>query len=135
MSINSSDFLYSAVISCDSAEEVDFRNAISRAYYAMYHESLRALTCLPGASRDHHACLIKYMSSSAENKNEPYESSKLKSLSYRLKQQRNLRNQADYKIDDISITQMQAKVTIKATEKFFEDWGTLKSTKNIQKKL
>lgn len=118
MSINGIDFLKSAMSCLEQDNEAGFRNAISRAYYAMYHETLNLLPQYKKPKKNHHYSLIDYLHSFKNDESNvfPY-----RPLSYRLKQQRNFRNQADYNIDGITITYNNAQATIKEAEIFLEN--------------
>lgn len=127
MSILGSDLLGSAKKIFESAEacEVDFRNAISRAYYGMYHMALESLQNVPNFSGNHHSSLFGYMSNTAETKSEPFDSHKLKLLAYKLKQQRNARNDADYRIKDIMVSKEVCFATLEAADAFFGEWSQI----------
>lgn len=104
MSVSGDDFLNSAADFLSNAREIDYRNFISRGYYGMYHKISSKLKYKPNVTTSHHSALIEYLSTPSQNKNEPYDSSKLKSLAYILKQERLFRNAADYNINDITFT-------------------------------
>lgn len=131
MSINSSDFLESAKRCFALSTEVDFRNSVSRSYYAMYHEARTSLTCLPSYSGSQHSNLIGYLASKAENKLEPYDAYKMKLLGYQLNQQRKARHEADYDLQSIDVTDTIAEVAIKSAEDFLNEWKTLKKSKVV----
>lgn len=99
MSVSGDDFLSSAHEFLDKNREIDYRNFISRGYYGMYHKVLAVLNYMPNVSGSHHSALIEYLSNSSQHKNEPYDSMKLKSLGYTIKQERLHRNKADYELD------------------------------------
>lgn len=66
MSILAEEFLDSARINIGEAREIDLRNAISRAYYAMFHlasEAERLCPVVPAGRSGVHAALIKRFSS------------------------------------------------------------------------
>jgi uncharacterized protein (UPF0332 family) len=131
MSIVSQDFLVSSKSCLDLGSEVDFRNAVSRAYYAMYHEAKGSLTCQPNYSGSQHSNLIGYLKNKSENKLEPYDSYQMKLLGYRLDQQRKARHEADYDLDSVEVNQLIAEVAIGTAEEFFESWSSLKTAKAV----
>ncbi|MWP50433.1 MULTISPECIES: hypothetical protein [unclassified Gilliamella] len=104
MSVSGDDFLNSAADFLSNEREIDYRNFISRGYYGMYHKISAILECNPKVSISHHSALIEYLGTPSQHKNEPFDSNKLKSLSYILKQERLMRNKADYDINDTDIT-------------------------------
>ena len=104
MSVSGDDFLNSASDFLINEREIDYRNFISRGYYGMYHKISSKLNHKPNVNMSHHSALIEYLSTPSQNKNEPYDSLKLKSLAYILKQERLFRNKADYNINDITFT-------------------------------
>lgn len=129
MSIAGVDFLDVAKLYCSQEDEASLRSAISRAYYAMYHETMLSLTCVPKYTANHHGNLIGYMTTSAECKSEPYESRDLRVLGYNLKQMRDARNEADYHITEVTVSKEMAESGVEAAELYFSRWATLKSAK------
>ncbi|NMP26838.1 HEPN domain-containing protein [Rahnella sp. SAP-1] len=129
MSVTSSDILDTARLCLNKKDESGYRSAISRAYYSMLHEAISSLTCLPHFTREHHKNTVGYMSNSAECKNEPYPAMSLKSLAYVLKTQRDARNEADYELQTVTISEEMAQDVIEAAEEFFERWTLLKTPK------
>lgn len=108
--------------------EAGYRSCISRAYYAMYHQTLASLQCVPNYSANHHSNLIGYLTNPVETKSEPYDSKKLKVLGYNLKQQRDARNEADYHLSEISISEEVAQSSYEASQLYFSIWADMKST-------
>ena len=129
MSITSSDFLNIAKYCLDNDDEAGFRSCISRAYYAMYHESLSSLKFAPKFSSNHHGNLIGYMTTPSEHKAEPFDSHLIKVLGYNLKQQRDARNEADYRITGVTTSREMAEASMAAAKLFFSKWDSLKSAK------
>ncbi len=101
MPVNENNFLNSTINSFNSGSEIDYRNAISRSYYAVYHKSLSLLDSLPNFNSSHHAGLINYLSTSECAKHEGYNESTLKEISRLLKVMRKARNDADYNLDSV----------------------------------
>lgn len=127
MPTTSFEFLESAERCCAEDCEIGYRNAISRAYYAMYHEVKGNLTSLPSYSRDHHSNLIGYLRNKAENKLEPFEASKLKSMAYKLEQQRLSRNDADYDLGNCAIDKNMAEQCLLEVKAVFTEWQQMKT--------
>lgn len=131
MPTTSQEFLSSAERCLAEDSEIGYRNAISRAYYAMYHEIKESLTCLPSFQRDHHKNLIGYLRNKAENKLEPYDHDSLKSMAYKLEQQRRSRNEADYDLQNCMIDKAMSEQSLEEAKLIFAKWVTLKQDKAI----
>lgn len=113
MSVSGKDFLEFAEFSLDLDTEIGFRNSVSRAYYSIYHTVLDIIEGnIPNYSGGgSHSSLIKYLEDSSNP--EKYDKRQLKRLSYILKQQRDLRCDADYELDIDIITKATANDSIK----------------------
>jgi len=122
MTISSQDFLDSAEICLANDDEIGYRNAVSRGYYALYHEISGRMTYMPRYARDHHAALIEYLNTNTLHKNEPFESVKLKSLSYKLKSIRLERNEADYDLDCMKFSREMAEQSLIQIRNIFKDF-------------
>ncbi len=131
MPIVSGDFLVSSKSCIELGSEVDFRNAVSRAYYAMYHEANNSLKSQPNYSGSQHSGLIGYLTNKSQNKLEPYDPYQMKLLGYRLDQQRKARHEADYDLESVEISKLIAEVAIGTAEEFFESWKSLKTAKAV----
>ncbi|WP_439291722.1 MULTISPECIES: HEPN domain-containing protein [Rahnella] len=129
MATTSNDILNTARLCMSKNDESGYRSAISRAYYSMLHEAMSSLTHLPNFSHEHHKNTAGYMSNPAECKNEPYPKPSLKSLAYILKSQRDARNEADYDLKGVTVSQEMAQDVIEIAEEFFERWLVLKTQK------
>jgi uncharacterized protein (UPF0332 family) len=127
MSTCSSDFLDSAKYLFLKGDEIGYRCAISRAYYSMFHESLASLQSVPNYSSNHHKNLIGYMTTPSEHKLEPYDSMSIKVLGYNLRQLREARNEADYHISEVTVSQGMAELAIESAQFYFSKWTELKS--------
>ena len=127
MPITSSEFLSSAERCFAEDCEIGYRNAISRAYYALYHEIKDNLTSLPAYTRDHHASLISYLKNKGENKLEPYDPRSLKSMAYKLEQQRLARNEADYDLSSCGINKAMAQQSILEVKTIFSQWEQMQT--------
>lgn len=95
----------------------------------MLHESINSLTALPNFSHEHHKNTVGYMSTPHECRSEPYPANKLKSLAYVLRQWRDARNEADYDLTGVTISQEMGQDAIEAAEIYFEKWEQLKAAK------
>lgn len=94
MAVDPETLLHAAVVLGRGKEEVDWRNAASRAYYAAFHccRAVAQQARLPvPESLSAHAVLIDALT---QNLNPP----SLKGLGYMLEQCRKRRNEADYDI-------------------------------------
>ncbi|WP_449542311.1 hypothetical protein [Enterobacter ludwigii] len=109
MSIRGTDIIAVAGELIKIDNEASYRSCISRAYYGMYHETLGNCTCVPVFSGSHHSGLIGYLTTPSEHKREPYDSRKLKSIGYFLRQQRDARNEADYHLADVTVQRLWQK--------------------------
>lgn len=116
MSVSSSHFYESAKTSLAAADEMGFRNCVSRSYYAMYHEVLSVLTeSVPSyVGMGSHACLLTYLQDS--HSPEPHDKQQLKRLSFILKMQRDKRHDADYELDSDGIDDSVAQDSLDAYE-------------------
>lgn len=127
--IAGSDILQVAKHCSQMACESGYRSCISRAYYEVFHETLAALVAIPNYSSNHHANLIGYMTKPAEHKAEPFDSQRLKVLGYNLKQQRDSRNEADYHLTEVTVSEDMAKTSLEAANLYLGKWAELKASK------
>ena len=121
MPISPEDFLHSAEpIASIEHTEVYVRNAVSRSYYSMYHKVLSILDSEPPRQKGKgcHANLIDYLKSHGKGL-ERFESKSLVRLSYMLRQQKERRVDADYKLY-LYFELRDAKESIKVANKFFK---------------
>jgi uncharacterized protein (UPF0332 family) len=127
MAIVGEDFLDSANRYLDEGDEVGYRNAISRSYYAMYHKVLSIITLeVPNYSGGGvHSSLISYLGHSAIG--EPYDTKDLKKLSYMLKASRDLRCIADYEIERHEVSRTMAEDALLRAKKLIERCTELKN--------
>lgn len=119
MTITSNDFLSSSRHCLSFDGEMGCRNAISRAYYSMYHLANETLVNIPACQRDHHSNVIKYMRGEFGSPQELISAGKLKVLGYELRQMRQARNEADYRIDQSKINNAVANESLLTAEHFF----------------
>lgn len=113
MSIQGKDILLVAESCAKNAGEHFSRSAISRAYYALYHEACSILQCCPPTTHDG---VVQYLLTDARRKNEPYELMDLIRIGAVLKQQKEKRKAADYDLS-AEITQSEADSSIGAVRK------------------
>ncbi len=101
----------------------------------MYHETMSSLAYVPHFSSNHHKNLIGYMVTTSEHKAEPFDSRKLKILGYCLKQQRDARNDADYDLTGLTVSEEMANDVIESADIFFSEWNELKAVErhNLKK--
>jgi hypothetical protein len=94
---------YAKSINLNSADEIQLRAVVSRAYYAAYHDCLSWHTTLPTpgsagqAQGGAHTILIAQLTSPTVKGEE---STKSKMRGYRLKTLKQLRTKADYFLDE-----------------------------------
>ncbi|MBF4179121.1 hypothetical protein [Lelliottia nimipressuralis] len=129
MPVSSAQILDTARLCLAENCESGFRSAISRAYYSMLHESMSSLHSLPNFSHEHHKNTVGYMVNPSECKNEPYSTQTLKSLGWILRQWRDARNEADYDLINVTVSDQMGQDAIEAAEMYFERWAQLKSAK------
>jgi uncharacterized protein (UPF0332 family) len=122
MSIQGRDFIKAAQVCMSYECEAGYRSAISRSYYAMYHETCEILTCCP---RTTHDGVVQYLTSDARRKSEPYELMSLIQLGAVLKQQKTKRKRADYQLNE-NISHVEANASIMAVEKMLEKIDAMK---------
>lgn len=122
MSIQGKEFIRAAQASMSSDCEAGFRSAISRAYYAMYHETCGILTCCPPTSHDG---VVQYLTTDARRKSEPYELMSLVQLGAVLKQQKTKRKRADYQLAE-DISSSEANASLSAVEKMLAKIDAMK---------
>jgi uncharacterized protein (UPF0332 family) len=119
MPITPNDILDFAERCSKNNQEVDFRNAIARAYYAAYHKVLSNLKNAPSSKEaSAHKALIDYLSDDAFKHEVSLEQNASKSLGYILQGLKMRRGDSDYSLDK-SFTQNDADVAIKDAKKFF----------------
>ncbi|MFM4993845.1 hypothetical protein ACEUCK_18185 [Aeromonas veronii] len=117
MSVFSKDFLSFATDSVQRADEIGYRNAIARSYYAMFHEVRELVVSLPNYSSHAHDGLIQYLRN--PNKDEPYDKMALRGLAAMLQQQKGKRVVADYDLSS-DVNSSDALESIKTAERFFQ---------------
>ncbi|MGL4674970.1 MAG: hypothetical protein ACRCXK_08930 [Wohlfahrtiimonas sp.] len=122
MSINCKDFLCSAE-KCleESKDEVDYRNAISRSYYSIYHrvEPLVSPPVNTKTKLSKQADLVEYLCDKDKTKNEAIDSDLLRTLGLMLENAKKRRVDADYKLGK-KISLFTTELAIKEAHKFYE---------------
>ncbi len=119
MAVNNSDFFNFAKDCYERNDEIGFRNVISRAYYAAYHNSL-VNTDMPRRKCNHHIGLIQHIASQGRE-NQGYQE-----ISRLLRVMRNARNDADYKLG-ITVTKNMASQNLKHYRLIDELWLRVRS--------
>ena len=108
MSIKGKDFLDASKHCVELTCEAGYRSAISRAYYALYHEICLTLKKCPPTT---HEGVVLYLTTDARRHDEPYEFMSLVQLGAILKQQKIKRKKADYELTE-TILESEAKSSI-----------------------
>ncbi|MBS4690091.1 hypothetical protein [Aeromonas veronii] len=116
MSVLSKNFLDFAIDSAKRADEIGYRNAVARSYYAIFHEAQEKMVSLPNYSAHAHDGLIQYLKNPA--KDEPYDKAVLRGLAAMLQQQKGKRVIADYYLNR-DVSESDALESIKTAERFF----------------
>lgn len=133
MPVKATDFLESAKRELQNGEEVNFRNGISRAYYAAYHSCIPLDSILPnhGGIRTNvgvHEQFISKLTAHPTMRDGLAKNAgtKIKSLGYVLNQCRTARYKADYDLDaTVTINEVEGQISL--TEKVIEKVRELKS--------
>jgi len=133
MPVQPEDFLESAKRELEKDKEINFRNAISRAYYAAYHSCLPLDEILPdhGGIKQNvgvHEQFISKLTAypTACDKLGKIAGMKIKALGYVLQQCKTARHKADYQLG-AEITNGEAEAQITQTEMVFEKLRELMS--------
>ncbi|WP_342609235.1 hypothetical protein [Vibrio tritonius] len=115
----------------NSSCEVEYRNVVSKSYYAMYHSVLSILNNKPPRydKQGVHASLISYLQSHDIKSLEQYEPTKLKALSFMLSQYKDKRVAADYCLD-LTVTKDQALEIATAAIRFKDKCDSLQTSNN-----
>lgn len=95
----------------------------------MFHHTLSCLDHVPNYISNHHANLIGYMTNKSENKHESFDQQKMKVLGYSLRQQRDARNESDYDLSDITVSEDMAIHSFSTAQIYFDKWDELISSK------
>ncbi len=120
MAINGRDFLDSSLQCLEYECEAGFRNAVSRAYYSMFHKAHEELKNIPHCNNNHHANLIRYMRGELGKPEERTSAPRLKILGYELRQMRQARNESDYKLTETTVNKNVAIESIEIAKHFFD---------------
>lgn len=122
MSIQGKDILLVAESCLSTVDEHFSRSAISRAYYALYHETCTILKHCPPTTHDG---VVQYLLTDSRRKSEPYELMDLIRIGAVLKQQKEKRKAADYALD-MDITHGEANSSIDAVRKILDKINEIK---------
>ncbi|WP_460883103.1 HEPN domain-containing protein [Pseudaeromonas pectinilytica] len=125
MAVSSKDFLDFAIDVLNRTDEIGYRNAIARAYYAMFHEVTSMMTSMPVYSAHAHDGLIQYLNN-AGGKTESYSQAELRGLAAILRQQKGKRVLSDYDLQG-NITSADARESIKTAERLFAKCNQMKT--------
>ncbi|QHP76218.1 hypothetical protein EKQ45_09720 [Proteus vulgaris] len=106
--------------------EVGYRNAISRSYYAAYHCIYPMMMHGP---QDSHQGLIDYLARSDSAEREKYNKKDLLVLHYALKNMKGMRVIADYHLTCDGMNKINAKANIATSEKTINKMLEMKSNK------
>jgi uncharacterized protein (UPF0332 family) len=127
MSVSFEDFLKSAEILLDNTEskEIDFRNLISRSYYAAFHlsQEISSSWDIPiskeeyGKLGSHEQVIVKFDKNSDKS---------LKKFAYYIRQRKKKRVQADYKINE-DITRVETVLHLDAVKTLIKELKSLKT--------
>lgn len=128
MSISGDDLINFAGSCYLSDNEIELRNSISRGYYGMYHKVKSILEHYHESAQSDHSNLIAYLENKARHKNEPYDTTDLKKLSYILSQEKLSRVAADYHIHE-NVSKDDAQLSNATRVRFCELLLSLKSNK------
>jgi len=117
--VNYEDFIKSAqkLLTIDPAEEINYRNAISRAYYAFYHR------CLPLYTESNDKILAdshKTVVSTLDEKYQQTSEKKYHTASNRLDKLRKIRVKADYRLSQ-NISLYDAKRAVQSAQKAIDE--------------
>lgn len=107
MAITETDFLTFA-LSLHGTSEMDYRHAISRLYYAVYHHCLKAYSLQLAQTGENPVELISYLLSSSDVRQ--------RQIVYLLKQLKMLANVADYQLQE-TITPTDQEMAVQQTKK------------------
>lgn len=128
MSVNGIDFFNIAKENIKLGSEIGYRMSVGRSYYSMYHSSCAIIRGeLPNyASGGKHYSLINYLADS--HNGESHNKTKMRVMSYILRQSREKRNRADYDLESDQITLSMAEDQIVEAERIINICNAL--TKN-----
>lgn len=119
MQINANSFLEFAKNITHEDIEINHRNAVSRAYYAMFHAAHENLGPIPEYKNTGSHESIEIFFQSLNIKNELYDKEIIRSALYMLKNQKLMRVKADYKLTE-QLTKNDSQQAIKVAEKFLQ---------------
>lgn len=134
MPVSSEDFLRFSKEECiQSDSEIGFRNAISRAYYSMFHHARSVLKNGPVDPQSPHKKLIDYLLSPDSVRLEGKESRDLRKMASMLLQRRSIRNLADYDLTK-SFSCSDAQEAIEVARLFIEHCDAMANDNKCQVK-
>lgn len=121
MPVEAHHFIAAACDCCDGEAEIDWRNAMSRAYYGAFHwaqrheDRCRPLPHHVDSGGSHEKVIRRY---------EHHGENAAKAIAYVLTDLKNKRKVADYQLDQ-TLTQQDAKTQVAAAQKVVERISTL----------
>jgi len=116
MAVKSPEFMASAKLMLSSSSEIDFRNAVSRAYYSVYHSALQNSIRIG---------LPQYATGSThERLVESFKNNGHKPIAYRVADHHRKRCIADYKTE-VDLSHAQAHSQILSMEQLISDLDAL----------
>ncbi|WP_340617466.1 hypothetical protein [Xenorhabdus entomophaga] len=116
MPITCQDLLNFAEDCFSRKDEVGYRNATSRAYYAAYHNVYPVMKSGP---KDNHQGLIDYLKTDSWKGNEAYNKADLIALGHMLQNLKDNRIVSDYNLSH-NVKEVDAKVAIATSRKVLE---------------
>ncbi|KKF38466.1 hypothetical protein [Hafnia alvei] len=122
MPVTSNDFLSFAKDCVSRSDEIGYRNAIARAYYAAYHH---VLPCMEHGPKDNHQGLIDYLKGDAwRASSEKYERSSLVGLAMALQSLKDQRILSDYNLNS-DFDKLSADTAVRTAEKLMDKCNQL----------
>ncbi|WP_146603155.1 hypothetical protein [Pseudomonas sp. 2848] len=127
MSVSADEFLIQGRRLLNGADEIDFRSAVSRGYYSIYHVAQEAADRLglPNSGRRDvgaHEQLISRFETKGPG---------LKKLARRLRNQKRIRCVADYQLDEV-VTKDEARLFVAEIEKLAKEIDSIGRSRQEQ---
>jgi uncharacterized protein (UPF0332 family) len=129
--IEAGNFFESAKMLIEQNDEVDYRNAISRSYYAAYHTALSLDDLIEnhGGIKSNVGVHEQLVSKFANCPMSVAGAMQIKSLGYMLKRAKDVRRNADYFLE-IDLTKDDAKEQLKTVEKILSKVAEIQNLSN-----
>ncbi len=117
--VNYQDFIKSAEQLLETGDEMGYRNAVSRAYYALYHRCLPLFNEISDRpADDHHAQVVRTLRQQPQ----------YQSIANRLNNLRKRRNTADYELHK-TLSRYDAIMAVKMAQNAIEELDQLEQVK------